>query len=156
MACPSTAKEVETIVRTQGAIPATVGVLNGRVHVGLSEEELDFLSRSKTALKVSRRDLPYVISKVGFRTMNWDFTNMVETKNAVITRTTLMKLNDGGTIICAFVVDCTVCHINLQGLSGGTTVSGTMIAAHNAGIPVFVTGGIGGVHRDGEDSKLDK
>ncbi|KAL2093600.1 hypothetical protein ACEWY4_010912 [Coilia grayii] len=97
----STAKEVEAIVREQGAIPATVGVLEGRVHVGLSGDELDFLSRSKTSLKVSRRDLPYVISK---------------------------------------------------GLSGGTTVSGTMIAAHKAGIPVFVTGGIGGVHRDGENT----
>lgn len=41
-----------------------------------------------------------------------------------------------------------------QGLSGGTTVSATMIAAHRAGIPVFVTGGIGGVHRDGENSEL--
>ncbi|OXB70332.1 UNVERIFIED_CONTAM: hypothetical protein H355_002210 [Colinus virginianus] len=41
----------------------------------------------------------------------------------------------------------------IQGLSGGTTVSGTMIAAHKAGIPVFVTGGIGGVHRGGENSK---
>lgn len=40
-----------------------------------------------------------------------------------------------------------------QGLSGGSTVSGTMIAAHHAGISVFVTGGIGGVHRDGENSK---
>ncbi|XP_062403096.1 uncharacterized protein zgc:136858 [Sardina pilchardus] len=97
----STAKEVEDIVRAQGAVPATVGVLNGKVHVGLSEEELDFLSQSKTALKVSRRDLPYVISK---------------------------------------------------GLSGGTTVSGTMIAAHNAGISVFVTGGVGGVHRGGENT----
>lgn len=41
--------------------------------------------------------------------------------------------------------------LKMQGLSGGTTVSGTMIAAHKAGIPVFVTGGIGGVHRDGEN-----
>lgn len=40
-----------------------------------------------------------------------------------------------------------------QGLTGGTTVSATMIAAHQAGIPVFVTGGIGGVHRNGENSK---
>lgn len=61
-------------MRAQGAIPATVGVLKGKVHVGLSEEELDFLSRSKTALKVSRRDLPYVISKVR------SFTNMIECK----------------------------------------------------------------------------
>lgn len=97
----STAKEVEAIVRAEGAIPATIGILEGSIHVGLSSDELDFLAQSKTALKVSRRDLPYVISK---------------------------------------------------GLSGGTTVSGTMIAAHRAGIPVFVTGGIGGVHRDGENS----
>ncbi|XP_066505361.1 uncharacterized protein zgc:136858 isoform X2 [Hoplias malabaricus] len=97
----STAKEVEAIVRAEGATPATVGILEGVIHVGLSSEELDFLAQSKTALKVSRRDFPYVISK---------------------------------------------------GLSGGTTVSGTMIAAHRVGIPVFVTGGIGGVHRDGENS----
>eukprot|EP00063_Salmo_salar_P006436 XP_013981271.1 PREDICTED: pseudouridine-metabolizing bifunctional protein C1861.05-like isoform X2 [Salmo salar] len=97
----STAKAVEAIVRTEGAIPATVGLLQGRVHVGLSSEELDYLARSKTSLKVSRRDLPYAISK---------------------------------------------------GLCGGTTVSGTMIAAHRAGIHVFVTGGVGGVHRDGENS----
>lgn len=97
----STAKEVEAIVRAEGSIPATIGILEGRIHVGLSSDELDFLAQSKTALKVSRRDLPYVISK---------------------------------------------------GLSGGTTVSGTMIAANKAGIPVFVTGGIGGVHRDGENS----
>uniref|UniRef100_A0A8C1WUC7 Zgc:136858 n=1 Tax=Cyprinus carpio TaxID=7962 RepID=A0A8C1WUC7_CYPCA len=70
----STVKEVEVIVRAEGAVPATTGILEGRIHV------------------VSRRDLPYVISK---------------------------------------------------GLSGGTTVSGTMIVAHRAGIPVFVTGDIG-------------
>lgn len=96
----STAKEVEAIVRAEGAIPATIGILEGSIHVGLSSDELDFLAQSKMALKVSRRDLPYVISK---------------------------------------------------GLSGGTTVSSTMIVAHRAGIPVFVTGGIGGVHRDGEN-----
>ncbi|XP_076588822.1 uncharacterized protein LOC143321944 [Chaetodon auriga] len=97
----STAKEVEAIVRAEGATPATVGVIEGEVRVGLSSEELDHLARCQSSLKVSRRDLPYVISK---------------------------------------------------GLSGGTTVSATMIAAHRAGIPVFVTGGIGGVHRDGENS----
>ncbi|KAM7002203.1 uncharacterized protein LKV04_003512 [Tautogolabrus adspersus] len=96
-----TAKEVEAIVRAEGATPATVGVIDGEVHIGLSSEELDHLARCESSLKVSRRDLPYVISK---------------------------------------------------GLSGGTTVSATMIAAHQAGIPVFVTGGIGGVHRDGENS----
>ncbi|XP_021163178.2 pseudouridine-metabolizing bifunctional protein C1861.05 [Fundulus heteroclitus] len=97
----STAKEVEAIVRGEGATPATVGVIEGEIRVGLSSEELDHLARSKSPLKVSRRDLPYVVSK---------------------------------------------------GLSGGTTVSATMIAAHRAGIPVFVTGGIGGVHRDGQNS----
>ncbi|XP_073328224.1 uncharacterized protein [Pagrus major] len=97
----STAKEVEAIVRAEGATPASVGVIEGEVHVGLSSEELDHLARCKNSLKVSRRDLPYVISK---------------------------------------------------GLSGGTTVSATMIAAHRAGISVFVTGGIGGVHRDGENT----
>ncbi|XP_042268240.1 pseudouridine-5'-phosphate glycosidase isoform X3 [Thunnus maccoyii] len=97
----STAKEVEAIVRAEEATPATVGVIDGKIHVGLSSEELDHLARYKNSMKVSRRDLPYVISK---------------------------------------------------GLSGGTTVSATMIAAHRAGISVFVTGGIGGVHRDGENS----
>ncbi|XP_062856109.1 uncharacterized protein zgc:136858 isoform X2 [Trichomycterus rosablanca] len=97
----STAREVEDIVRAEGATPATVGILEGTVHVGLSSDELEFLARSESTHKVSRRDLPYVISK---------------------------------------------------GLSGGTTVSGTMIAAHKAGIPIFVTGGIGGVHRDGENT----
>ncbi|NWV33783.1 YOW5 protein, partial [Grantiella picta] len=104
MACPlnlSMAREVEEIVRTNGAVPATLGVLRGQIHVGLSDEELEFLASSKNAVKVSRRDFPFVLS---------------------------------------------------QGLSGGTTVSGTMIAAHKAGIPVFVTGGIGGVHRDGENT----
>ncbi|KAM9639435.1 uncharacterized protein ACIBXB_013868 isoform 3-T3 [Morphnus guianensis] len=97
----SMAREVEEIVTTNGAVPATVGILRGRIHVGLTDEELEFLASSKNVVKVSRRDLPYVLS---------------------------------------------------QGLSGGTTVSGTMIAAHKAGIPVFVTGGIGGVHRGGENT----
>lgn len=60
----STAKQVESIVRAEGATPATVGVIEGNVHVGLSPEELDHLAKSKGSLKVSRRDLPYVISKV--------------------------------------------------------------------------------------------
>ncbi|XP_027536340.1 uncharacterized protein LOC113966180 isoform X2 [Neopelma chrysocephalum] len=97
----SMAREVEETVRVNGAVPATVGILRGQIHVGLTDEELEFLASSKNAVKVSRRDFPFVLS---------------------------------------------------QGLSGGTTVSGTMIAAHKAGIPVFVTGGIGGVHRDGENT----
>lgn len=60
----STAKEVEAIVRAEGATPATVGVIEGEVRVGLSSEELDHLARCQSSLKVSRRDLPYVISKV--------------------------------------------------------------------------------------------
>ncbi|KAI6079873.1 Pseudouridine-metabolizing bifunctional protein-like isoform X3 [Aix galericulata] len=97
----SMAREVEKIVMTNGAVPATIGILRGQIHVGLTDEELQFLASSKNVVKVSRRDLPYVLS---------------------------------------------------QGLSGGTTVSGTMIAAHKAGICVFVTGGIGGVHRGGENT----
>ncbi|XP_042693713.1 pseudouridine-metabolizing bifunctional protein C1861.05-like isoform X3 [Centrocercus urophasianus] len=97
----SMAREVEKIVMRNGAVPATIGILKGQIHVGLTDEELQFLASSKNVVKVSRRDLPYVLSK---------------------------------------------------GLSGGTTVSGTMIAAHKAGIPVFVTGGIGGVHRGGENT----
>lgn len=60
----STAKEVEDIVRAEGATPATVGVIDGEVRVGLSPQELDQLARHQGSLKVSRRDLPYVISKV--------------------------------------------------------------------------------------------
>ncbi|KFP88893.1 hypothetical protein N310_13890, partial [Acanthisitta chloris] len=97
----SMARKVEEIVRSNGAVPATVGIVKGQIHVGLTDEELEFLASSKNAVKVSRRDYPFVLS---------------------------------------------------QGLSGGTTVSGTMIAAHKAGIPVFVSGGIGGVHREGENT----
>ncbi|XP_010220164.1 PREDICTED: pseudouridine-metabolizing bifunctional protein C1861.05-like [Tinamus guttatus] len=97
----SMAREVEEIVTRNGAVPATVGIVRGRIHIGLTDEELQFLAGSKNVVKVSRRDLPYILS---------------------------------------------------QGLSGGTTVSGTMIAAHKAGIPLFVTGGIGGVHRGGQDT----
>lgn len=91
------AKDVERIVRENGATPATVAVIAGKIHVGLSEENLEKLTCGKNAIKTSRRDLPYVISR---------------------------------------------------SLSGATTVSSTMIAAHATGIPVFITGGIGGVHRD--------
>ncbi|KAM6436005.1 uncharacterized protein PHA67_023429 isoform 2-T2 [Liasis olivaceus] len=95
----SMAREVEEIVRENGCVPATIGILNGRIHVGLQDEELEILATAKNIMKVSRRDFAYVLS---------------------------------------------------QGLSGGTTVAGTMIVAHKARIPVFVTGGIGGVHRGGE------
>ncbi|KAB8263776.1 Indigoidine synthase A like protein-domain-containing protein [Aspergillus pseudonomiae] len=100
---------LETVVRANGGVPATIGILNGVAKVGLNAEELIELAstaESKNALKVSRRDLGYI------------------------------------------------CGLGLAGkrLHGGTTVSGTMILAHLAGIKVFGTGGLGGVHRGGENS----
>ena len=60
------AREVEEIVTTNGAVPATVGILRGRICVGLTDEELEFLASSKNVVKVSRRDLPYVLSQVWY------------------------------------------------------------------------------------------
>ena len=91
-----TAREVEQIVREQGAVPATIAVLDGKLHIGLSNEQLDLLGNSKEVMKVSLRELPYVMTR---------------------------------------------------GLHGATTVAATMRLAGMAGIRVFVTGGIGGVHR---------
>lgn len=91
-----TARMVETIVRSQGAVPATIGIINGRIKIGLTPEELEIMGTEKNILKVSRRDLPIVLA---------------------------------------------------QKLHGATTVATTMICASLAGIPVFVTGGIGGVHK---------
>ena len=96
-----TAREVENIIREQGAVPATIAIIDGKIHIGLSDAELEQLGQSKDALKVSRRDLPYVL--------------------------TSKKL-------------------------GATTVAATMICAELAGISIFVTGGIGGVHRGAETS----
>ncbi|KAH1381819.1 hypothetical protein KXW98_004204 [Aspergillus fumigatus] len=100
---------LESVVRVNGGIPATIGILNGVARVGLSAEELTELASTaekKDALKVSRRDLGYI------------------------------------------------CGLGMAGrrLHGGTTVSGTMVLAHLAGIKVFGTGGLGGVHRGGESS----
>jgi len=96
----ATARAVESVVREQGAEPATIAVIGGRVRIGLDEEELEHLARAGAkALKVSRRDLPTVLA-------------------------------DGA-----------------ASPLGATTVAGTMICAALAGIEVFVTGGIGGVHR---------
>ncbi|MDQ1147421.1 pseudouridine-5'-phosphate glycosidase [Bacillus sp. SORGH_AS 510] len=91
-----TAKEVEEIIRQNGAVPATIAVINGKIKIGLSDEELEFLATSKEIMKASRRDLPYLIASKKH---------------------------------------------------GATTVAATMICAHLGGIQVFVTGGIGGVHR---------
>jgi pseudouridine-5'-phosphate glycosidase len=95
------AREVEQIIRDGGAVPATIAIIDGKICVGLSEQQLELLGNSPDAMKVSRRDLPFVLS----------------TKRL-----------------------------------GATTVAATMICAHMAGIKVFVTGGIGGVHRGAETS----
>lgn len=96
-----TAREVEQIIRDHGAVPATMAVIGGKIRVGLSAQELEQLGQSPDAMKVSRRDLPYVLA---------------------------------------------------SGKLGATTVAATMICAELAEIPVFVTGGIGGVHRGAETS----
>ncbi|MGH9945745.1 MAG: pseudouridine-5'-phosphate glycosidase [Pyrinomonadaceae bacterium] len=91
-----TAYKLERIIRDCGAIPATVGVFDGEVCVGLNEDQIEKLATSKEIRKISRRDLPVAISKK---------------------------------------MDC------------ATTVATTAFIAHRAGIKVFATGGIGGVHR---------
>ncbi|MCG6794785.1 pseudouridine-5'-phosphate glycosidase [Geobacillus sp. YHL] len=96
-----TAKAVEQIIRDRGAVPATIAILNGKIKIGLTEDELEQLGTSRDVEKVSRRDLPYVVA---------------------------MKKH------------------------GATTVAGTMICAEMAGIRVFATGGIGGVHRGAEQT----
>ena len=96
-----TARAVEETVRAEGAVPATIAVLGGRLHVGLTAEELDGLGQAQGVAKLSRADFAACLAT-------------------------------GGT--------------------GATTVAATMIAAHLAGIDVFATGGIGGVHRGAETS----
>ena len=94
-----TALEVESIIRKEGAIPATIAVVEGRIKIGLSNLELEQFAQGTKTVKVSSRDLPLAIS---------------------------------------------------QKQDGGTTVAATMICARMAGISIFVTGGIGGVHRGSE------
>jgi pseudouridine-5'-phosphate glycosidase len=95
------AQEVEHIIRGAGAVPATIAIIDGKICIGLDNTQLELLGTSPDAMKVSRRDLPFVLSK--------------------------RRL-------------------------GATTVAATMICARMAGIDVFVTGGIGGVHRGAETS----
>lgn len=97
----ATARAVENIIREQGAIPATIAILNGQCCVGLNEEQLEYLGQAKDVWKVSLRDMPYVIA---------------------------------------------------QKIAGATTVAATMRIAVMAGIKVFVTGGIGGVHREAQQT----
>jgi len=93
-----TALRLEEIVRSQGAIPATIGIIAGEIVVGLDRAQIEHLATAKGVRKVSRRDLPVVVARR---------------------------------------------------LDGATTVATTAWAAHRAGIKVFATGGIGGVHRIG-------
>jgi pseudouridine-5'-phosphate glycosidase len=96
-----TALMVEETVRSNGAIPATIAIINGRIKVGLTDEEIEFLATNEEVKKVSRRDLAITVA---------------------------------------------------QKQSGSTTVASTMIIAKLAKIAVFATGGIGGVHRGGENT----
>ena len=100
---------LESTVRENGGVPATIGVLDGIARVGMDSEELNRLAGSagqQDTIKVSRRDLAFA------------------------------------------------CGLGSPGrrLNGGTTIAGTMVLAHLAGIKVFATGGLGGVHRGGESS----
>ena len=93
------AAEIEKIIRAEGAVPATIAIIDGVLKVGLSQSELELMCKGENVAKVSRRDLPGM---------------------------------------CAL------------GRTGATTVASTMIIASLAGIRVFATGGIGGVHRGAE------
>ena len=95
------AKQVEQIIRDNGAVPATIAIMDGQFKIGLEEEDLLRLAQEKPVAKVSRRDLAQIFAQKSL---------------------------------------------------GATTVATTMIGAHLAGIKVFVTGGIGGVHRGVEET----
>lgn len=98
----STALAVEETVRKNGAVPATIAIIGGRLKAGLLPDELEYFGKKGTDItKVSRRDIPFVVA---------------------------------------------------SGRDGATTVAATMIIAHMAGIRVFATGGIGGVHRGAQET----
>jgi len=96
-----TARAVEAAVVENGAVPATIAVLDGSLHIGLDDDQLEALAQNKSVMKLSRADFAFALS---------------------------------------------------AGKTGSTTVAATMIAAELAGIEVFATGGIGGVHRGAETS----
>ena len=96
-----TALRVHQVIRENGAVPATVGIIGGRIKVGLTDEEIEYMGKTDDVAKISRRDLPFVLARGG---------------------------------------------------DGATTVAATMIAAAMTGIRVFVTDGIGGVHRGAAES----
>jgi pseudouridylate synthase len=93
------AKRSEEIIREAGGTPATIAIINGRIKIGLTEDDLDHMGKDSGITKASRRDMAMILSK---------------------------------------------------GIDGATTVATTMLCADLAGIRVFATGGIGGVHRNGQ------
>lgn len=93
------ALEVEAAIRAEGAVPATIAVIEGRLHAGLDEDAISDLAQAGNVMKLSRADFAFAIA---------------------------------------------------ERRTGATTVAATMMAAHMAGIHVFATGGIGGVHRGAE------
>jgi pseudouridine-5'-phosphate glycosidase len=95
------ALRLEAAIRSEGAVPATIGIVGGRIHVGLDGEAIARLARGDGVMKVSRRDLAFALA---------------------------------------------------MGRDGGTTVAATMVCARLAGLRIFATGGIGGVHRGAESS----
>lgn len=96
-----TARQVEDDIRAEGAVPATIALMDGKIMVGLSDADLDRLAQAKDVMKCSRADLTFALA---------------------------------------------------TGRYGATTVAATMMAAHAAGLKVFATGGIGGVHKGAEQS----
>ncbi len=92
----NTAIEVEAIIRENGAVPATIALFQGAIHIGLTPKTMNYLAESKDVVKASRRDIAYVLSRK---------------------------------------------------MTASTTVAATMFCAHLAKLPLFVTGGIGGVHQ---------
>ena len=94
-------RNVEKIIKEEGAVPATIAIIGGKIKVGLSDEELEIMCKAENVGKVSRRDLPIYIS---------------------------------------------------TGKTGATTVTTTMIGAAMAGIKFFATGGLGGVHREAQQT----
>lgn len=95
------ARAMQSQVRGEGAVPATIGVIGGRIEIGMDDAGVEHIAKSDGVLKVSRRDLAFAVS---------------------------------------------------AGRDGGTTVAATMFCARLAGIGIFATGGIGGVHRGAGDT----
>ncbi|MBG6206006.1 pseudouridine-5'-phosphate glycosidase [Labrenzia sp. EL_126] len=96
-----TARQVEADIRAEGAVPATIAIMDGKLHVGLSDADLDRLAQADDVMKCSRADMTFALA---------------------------------------------------TGRFGATTVAATMMAAHLAGVKVFATGGIGGVHKGAEET----